>query len=70
MKTVGLILIILGFIMTIFTGFTMVREKKVAQIGPVEINKNESTPVYWQPVVGVVILVSGIVVVAVSKKKA
>jgi hypothetical protein len=69
MKTLGLLLIVIGIIMMIFTGFTIVREKKVAQIGPVEINKNESTPVYWEPAVGGIILVAGIVLVIIPKRK-
>lgn len=54
--------------MIIFTGFTMVREKRVAKIGSVEINKNETTPIYWKPVVGVIILVSGVVLIVIPKE--
>jgi len=68
MKTLGIILIVLGIVMMIFTGFTIVREKKVADIGPIQINKQEATPVYWQPIVGGVIVVAGIVLVVIPKK--
>ena len=38
-------------------------------LGEVEINKEEKTPIYWSPVTGGIILVAGIVVLLVSRKK-
>ena len=54
--------------MTIFTGFNLVTKKEVADIGPIEINKEEKTPVAWSPIIGGILLVAGIAVVATSKK--
>ena len=41
MKTFGIILLVIGLIMTVFTGFTMVTKKNVVDVGPLEINKEE-----------------------------
>jgi hypothetical protein len=70
MRTLAIILIVIGGVMTVFTGFNLVTKKKVADIGPVEINKTEKTPVYWSPVTGAILLVAGIIVLATSKKTA
>ena len=54
--------------MTAVTGFNIVTKEKVVDIGPVEINKTEKTPIYWSPVTGVILLVAGVVVFATSRK--
>lgn len=68
MKNLGIVLIVLGLIMMLITGFNFVTKKKVVDLGPVEINKEESHPVQWSPIVGGILLVGGIVVMAVGKK--
>ena len=69
-KTIGIILIIIGLLMIIYTGFNYVTEKKVVDIGPIEINAEKNHPVQWSPIVGVVLLVGGIIVVATGRSKA
>jgi UDP-N-acetylmuramyl pentapeptide phosphotransferase/UDP-N-acetylglucosamine-1-phosphate transferase len=69
MKTFGIILIVVGALMTVFTGFNIITKKEVVDLGPIEINKEEKTPIYWSPVTGGVLLVAGIVVVLVSRRK-
>jgi uncharacterized membrane protein YdcZ (DUF606 family) len=68
MKTLGILLIVIGAIMTMFTGFNLITKKEVADIGPIEINKTEKTPIYWSPITGAILLVAGVVVVATSRK--
>ncbi|MBT1702978.1 hypothetical protein [Chryseosolibacter indicus] len=68
MKTLGIILIIIGALMTVFTGFNLVTKKEVADIGPVEINKEEKTPIYWSPITGGILLVAGIIIMVSSKR--
>ena len=68
MKSLGIVLIALGLIMMIYTGFNFVTKKKVVDLGPIEINKETNHPVQWSPIVGVVLLVGGIVVIVSSKK--
>ena len=69
MKNFGIILISIGVIMMIFTGFTYVTKKNVVDIGPVEINKEENHPVQWSPVVGGILLIAGVVMVVSGKKR-
>ena len=70
MKNLGIILLIVGGIMMVFTGFNIVTKKKVVDLGPVEINKEEKTPIYWSPITGGILLAAGIVVLVAGKRKA
>lgn len=69
MKTLGAILIVLGIAMMVFTGFNIITKKKVVDVGPIEINKEEKTPVYWSPIVGGVLIVGGIVALLADRKR-
>lgn len=69
MKTFGFVLIGLGIIMMIYTGFNYVSAEKVVDLGPIEINAEKNHPVKWSPIVGIVLIVGGIVVFAIDKKK-
>jgi hypothetical protein len=68
MKTLAIVLIVIGGIMTVFTGFNLITKKEVADIGPVEINKTEKHPVAWSPIVGGILLIAGIVVLVSNKR--
>lgn len=69
MKNLAIVLIAIGVLMTVFTGFTLLTKKEVVDLGSVEINKTEKTPIYWSPVTGLIILGAGVVVLLVSRKK-
>lgn len=68
MKNLGIILIVIGGIMTVFTGFNLITKKEVVDLGKVEINKEEKTPIYWSPVTGGIILVAGIVILLAGRR--
>jgi hypothetical protein len=69
MKSFGAIVIVLGIVMTTLTGFNIITKKKVADLGKLEITKEEKTPVYWSPITGGVLIVVGLVLVIAGKKK-
>ena len=69
MKNLGIILIVIGAIMTTVTGFNVVTKKKVVDLGSVEINKEEKTPIYWSPITGGVLLLAGVILLVAGKKK-
>lgn len=69
MKNIGIIVLVLGIIMTVFTGFTFVTKKKVVDLGPVEINKEEKTPIYWSPLTGGILIIAGVAIIAIGKRK-
>lgn len=70
MKTFGIILIVLGILMLVFRGFNFTREKKVADIGPVEINKKEKQSVGWPVYTGAIAIGAGVVLLVAGRKKA
>jgi hypothetical protein len=68
MKTLGIILIIVGSLMMAITGFNYITKEKVVDLGPLEINKEESHPVQWSPIIGGILFIGGIIALAVKKK--
>jgi hypothetical protein len=69
MKTLGIVLIVIGIAMMVITGINVVTKEKVVDVGPLEINKTEKTPINWSPIIGVILLVSGIAVTATDKRR-
>ena len=69
MRYLGIILIILGGLMMIYTGFNYITKEKVVDLGPIEVNKEKNHPVQWSPIVGAIMLVGGIAVIAANKGK-
>jgi hypothetical protein len=69
MKTFGIVLLVVGLIMTVFTGFNVITKKKVVDLGPVQIDKEEKTPIFWSPITGGILAAAGLVVILVGKRK-
>ena len=65
---IGIVLIVIGIVMMIYTGFNLVTTKNVVDVGPIQIDKKENHPVQWSPIIGGILLVGGIVLVATNKK--
>jgi uncharacterized membrane protein len=70
MKTIGIILIVVGIAMVIIRGFSVQTEKKVVDAGPIQINKKENKWIGWPTYAGVLMTVGGIAVVLTNKNKA
>ncbi|MDO9276626.1 MAG: hypothetical protein Q7T92_13915 [Lutibacter sp.] len=68
-KTLGIVIAIIGLLMIIYTGFNYVTTEKVIDLGPMEMSMEKNHPVQWSPIVGVALLIGGIVLVAMDKKK-
>lgn len=69
MRILGIALLVIGIMMTAFTGFNITSKKKVVDLGLVEINRQEKTPIYWSPITGGVLVLVGVVILFVGKKK-
>jgi uncharacterized membrane protein len=68
-KSVGLILVILGVILLIWTGFTYTKKEKIIDAGPIQVSADREKSVNWPPYVGGVILVAGVLIMVSSRKK-
>ena len=55
-RNLGIVLLGIGILMMLYTGFTYITKEKVVDVGPIEINKSEKHPVRWSPIVGAVLL--------------
>jgi hypothetical protein len=69
MKAAGIILIVAGILMYVFGKVSFTKEKKVVDIGPVEINKQEKKTFDWPDYAGGIAVVAGVVVLLASRKK-
>lgn len=69
MKLFGIILIAAGILMLVFGNISFTTEKKVVDVGPLEINKKEKKTIGWPNYAGVIAMVGGIAVLAMSSKK-
>jgi len=68
-KSVGLILVILGVILLIWTGFTYTKKEKIIDAGPIQVSADREKSVNWPPYVGGLVLVAGVLIMVSSKKK-
>ncbi len=69
-RTLGLIMVVLGVLLFIWTGFTYTKREKVIDAGPIQISADKEKSVNWPPYAGGVVLIAGIVIFLGSKKNA
>jgi hypothetical protein len=69
MKITGIIILIIGLGLTIFTAFTYFTKEKVVDIGKIEITRNEPHYLKWSPLIGIAVMAAGGVVLWKSSKK-
>ena len=67
-KAIGLLLLIIGAIMLIWTGFNYTKREKVVDAGPIQISAEKQKSVNWPPYAGGIMAVCGIIVLVTSKK--
>lgn len=67
-RILGIVVVGIGIIMMIYTGFNYVTTEKVVDLGSVKISAEKNHPVQWSPIVGAILIVGGILIVVTSKK--
>jgi len=55
--------------MLVWTGFSFTKKEKVVDIGSLEITADQKERVNWPPYVGGVVLVAGVILLLVPRKK-
>lgn len=69
MKTAGWILIVVGIVMILVRGFSVPVEKKVIDVGPIEVNKTENKWIGWPTYAGGILAIVGVVMVVADRKR-
>ena len=69
MRILGIILVVAGILMFVFNGINLTTEKKVVDLGPLEINKKENKWIGWPVWAGGIAVVAGIVLIVADRKK-
>lgn len=67
-KIIGMLLIVIGGLMVVYTSYNYVTSEKVAEFGSIKIFKEKNNYVYWTPLLGVILVISGIAVILTDKK--
>jgi hypothetical protein len=69
MKKAGIVIIILGLVLTLFTAVTIFTREKVVDIGGLKITANKPHHLNWSPLIGIAVMGVGGVVLLMSSKK-
>lgn len=70
MKITGIVLIIIGLVLTIITSFSFFTKEKVVDIGKLEITTEKPHSVNWSPIFGIAVIgVGGLALWQGSRKK-
>jgi hypothetical protein len=67
MKTLGLILLLVGFFTTLFTGYKVAQQQ--AKAGTVVVNNKARSPIQWGPATGSILVVAGVVIVVAGRSR-
>ena len=69
MKAAGIIILIVGLLMTLYTGFGYMTKEKVLDMGDLEMTVDKHHTAAWSPLVGIGVMVVGGALLVVAKKK-
>lgn len=68
MRKAGIVLLIIGLVVTLITGVSFFTKEKVLDVGKIEITKDEKHTATWSPLWGVGIMVIGGALILFNKK--
>jgi hypothetical protein len=70
MKIIAIVLIIIGVVMLVWTGFTYTKKEKIVDVGPIHISADRQKTVNWPPYAGGILVIGGVILLVASKKGA
>ena len=59
MKKTGIVIILIGLGLTLFTVFTFFTREKVVDLGAVEITRDKPHHLNWSPLIGIAVMAIG-----------
>ena len=69
MKVIGIVLIIIGILMFVFRSFSFTQEKKVIDLGPLQVNRQEEKTIGWPVYAGAIAVIAGIALVVLDRRQ-
>lgn len=69
-KSLGIVLIVIGLVMLVWSGFTYTKKEKVVDVGAIEITADKKETVNWPPYIGGLAMLAGVIIYVSSKRKA
>ena len=69
MKVIGIVLIIIGILMFVFRSFSFTHEKKVVDLGPLQVNRKEEKTIGWPVYAGAIAVIAGIALVVLDRRQ-
>ncbi len=69
MKKAGIVILIIGLALTIFTSINYFTREKVVDLGEIEITANKRHNLNWSPLIGLAVMAVGGVLMVVPFKK-
>ena len=67
---IGIALIVIGIVALAYGGFSFTTTEKVAEIGPLKVEKEKTRSVPLPPILGGAAVVAGVVLVAMGARRA
>jgi hypothetical protein len=68
MRNLGIVLVVIGIVMMVITGFNFETRKGIGDVGNNEVS-TDRRPMQWSPIIGGILLVGGIIMLATAKNK-
>jgi ABC-type multidrug transport system fused ATPase/permease subunit len=59
MRRAGLVIIVIGLLLVIFTGINFFTREKVVDMGDLQISRNKRHSMAWSPLVGIAVMAVG-----------
>ena len=67
-KTFGIIFIVSGIVMLIYSGLTYATTEKVAGLGTLNLNIQRIHTIHWTPIIAGIVLLFGVTIVFLDRK--
>ena len=65
MRKDGIVILVVGLLITVITGFSYVTKEKIVEVGDLEITAQKNNRANWSPMAGIaVVVIGGIMFVA------
>jgi len=68
-KILGIVFLVIGILMVVFTGFSFTKKEKVVDAGPIEISADKKHSVNWPPYAGGALALVGLVLLVMPERK-